>query len=102
LKPKEGFKWIVVDLTVENTGDDEYSMSTLLQMEAKDEQDRTYSIAFGPELQGKLDVVIPVGERARGEVAFEVPAETARLRFIFKQALGTGQAIWYIHLTTPS
>jgi hypothetical protein len=36
LKPAQGSKWVVVDLTVENTGDDEYAMSTLLQMQMRD------------------------------------------------------------------
>jgi len=93
-KPAGGYKWIVVDLTVENTGDDEYAMSTLLQMQMRDGEGRTYGIAIGPKLQGSLDVVIPVADKVRGEVAFEVPATATGLKFIFKQSFGTKQAMW--------
>ena len=93
-KPAEGYKWIVVDLSVENTGDTEYSMSTLLQTQMRDGEGRTYGIAMGPKLQGSLDVVIPVADKVRGEVAFEVPATATGLKFIFKQSFGTKEAIW--------
>lgn len=94
LKPAEGSKWIVVDLTVENTGDDEYAMSTILQMQMRDAEGRTYDIAIGPDLRGSLDVVIPVADKVTGEVAFEVPAAASGLKFIFKQSFGTKQAMW--------
>jgi hypothetical protein len=90
--PAEGYKWVVVDLTVENTGDDEYAMSTLLQMQMRDADGRTYNVAFGPDLRGTLDVIIPVADKVRGEVGFEVPTNAVGLKFIFKQAFGSEQA----------
>jgi hypothetical protein len=39
-------------------------------------------------------VVIPVDDKVTGEVAFEVPATAAGLKFIFKQSFGSKQAMW--------
>lgn len=92
--PDEGNVWVVVDVTVVNTGDDGYALSSLLQTAARDQESREYGIAFGPDLQGSLDGQIPPGDKLRGEVAFEVPTGQAGLQFVFKQALGSAQARW--------
>lgn len=92
--PDAGQIWLVVDATVVNTGDDSYSLSSLLQTAARDQEGREYGIAFGPDLQGQLDGTIPPGDRLRGEAAFEVPAGQPGLQFVFKQAFGAAQARW--------
>lgn len=92
--PGEGNTWLVVDVTVVNTGGDSYALSSVLQTAARDQEGREYGVAFGPDLQGSLDGQIPPGDRLRGEVAFEVPAGQAGLQFVFKQAIGPAQARW--------
>lgn len=92
--PDEGNVWLVVDVTVINTGGNSYALSSVLQTAARDQEGREHGIAFGPDLQGSLDGQIPPGDRLRGEIAFEVPTSQAGLQFVFKQAIGTAQARW--------
>ena len=92
--PDEGNTWLVVDVTVVNTGGDSYALSSVLQTAARDQEGREHGIAFGPDLHGGLDGQIPPGDKLRGEVAFEVPASQAGLQFVFKQAIGSAQARW--------
>jgi len=94
LKPDPGNVWIIVDVTVVNTGDDAYSLSSLLQTGARGADGREYDIAFGPDLMGSLDGSIPAGDMLRGEAGFEVPETASGLQFVFKQALGAQQARW--------
>jgi hypothetical protein len=92
--PDEGNVWLVVDVTVVNTGGNSYALSSVLQTAARDQEGREHGIAFGPDLQGSLDSQIPPGDKLRGEAAFEVPAGQAGLQFVFKQAIGSAQARW--------
>lgn len=92
--PGEGNTWLVVDVTVVNTGDNSYALSSVLQTAARDQEGREHGIAFGPDLQGSLDGQIPSGDKLRGEAAFEVPVGQTGLQFVFKQAIGSAQARW--------
>jgi hypothetical protein len=98
LKPDADKQWIVVDATVVNTGDDEYAMSTLLQMSIRDSDGREHGTpALGAETSGSLDGVIPPGQNLRGEVAIEVPATSTGLQFVFGQSFGGEQARWNLN-----
>lgn len=88
-------KYLLVDLTIENTGDEPEAVSTLLQMELMDADSYTYSIALYPDTKGSLDGEIAPGRKMRGEVAFDVP-ESEYYEFIFSDPFVTGQAIWKI------
>ncbi len=74
--PDEGNEFVLVDITVENTGDDDLTVSTLLQMELKDGRGRTYGISIlGSSVSDRefsQGSPIPPGGRRRGEIAFEV------------------------------
>ena len=91
--PDPGNRYIVIDVTVVNTGDDAYNISSILQTDVRDADGRVYSVTVGPETSGTLDGTIPAGDMLRGEAAFEVP-EAATLQFQFKQALGDDLARW--------
>jgi len=93
-KPDADKQWVVVDVTVENTGDDEYNISSLLQMAIRDSEGREHrDIAFA-DTSGSLDGTIPAGQTLRGENATEVPAGATGLQFVFKQSFGSEQARW--------
>jgi len=93
-KPAADKQWIVVDVTVENTGDDEYNISSLLQTAIRDSEDREHSDLALADTSGSLDGTIPTGQSLRGERAFEIPAASTGLQFVFKQAFGNEQARW--------
>lgn len=91
-----GFRYVIVDATVTNTGDDAYNISSLLQTSVRDADSREYTVTIGPEQQGQLDGSIQVGESLRGESVFEVPDGVA-LQWAFEQSItGTQEARWNI------
>jgi hypothetical protein len=85
-KPAEGNRFVVVELSIANNGDEAANLSTLLQMKLKDAGGRQY----GPDLLAATaaDGAAPEGELApgetvRGPVGFQVPAEAEGLAFVF-------------------
>lgn len=86
-QPEEGKQFVVVDVMLVNQGNRSVSVSSLLQMELKDETEQRYDVdlmastaagASGP------DGEISPGERVRGKVGFQVPAGAPGLTFIFE------------------
>lgn len=85
-KPAEGHQFLVVDVTLENTGAAAETISTLLQMWLKDSTGQRYKVdllamtaAGGTSPDGEL----AAGEKLKGQVAFEVPADATGLLFVF-------------------
>lgn len=85
-KPNAGFKFLVVDITIENTSATAISVSTLLQMSVKDsggqkfDVDLMASVASGGS---SPDGEIAPGEKLRGQVGFQVPENATGLVFVF-------------------
>lgn len=75
ISPDDGNEIVIVDITVENTGDEELTVSTLLQMELKDAEGWTYgtSISALSALDQGFAQGNPIapGSERRGEIAFE-------------------------------
>lgn len=85
-KPAAGMRFVVVDLSITNTGSTAATLSTMLQMKLKDADGRQYPVdvlaltaAGGAAPEGEL----APGETVRGPVGFQVPADTAGLVFVF-------------------
>jgi len=85
-KPNAGFKFLVVDVTIENTSATAINVSTLLQMSVKDsggqkfDVDLMASVASGGS---SPDGEIAPGEKLRGQVGFQVPENATGLVFVF-------------------
>jgi len=75
--PDAGNEFVVLDITVENTGDAELTVSTSLQMALKDDTGRSYDTSFGASstLDREFSQSSPIqpGSQRRGEIAFEAP-----------------------------
>jgi hypothetical protein len=85
-KPAEGNRFVVVELSIANNGDEAANLSTLLQMKLKDAGGRQYApdllaatAADGAAPEGEL----APGETVRGPVGFQVPAKAEGLAFVF-------------------
>jgi len=73
-------RFVAVEMTLENTSDEQQSFSTLLQVELIDGQDRGWDVALaGYELPG-LDTTLVEGQPRRGFVVFEVPPDATDLQ----------------------
>ncbi len=93
--PNPGNIWVIVDVTVRNTGTVDSSLSTLLQTSLRDGNGREYTSTIGPRLQAALEEgTIRSNSEVGGEVAFEIPQNVlSGLQFVFR-SIGDGQASW--------
>ncbi len=86
IKPNQGHKWILVNTTIANKGQESKKFS-VISFAMMDGQNNTYDVAL---LAGALEDVesptgdISPGEKRQGEVAFEVPENAKELKFLFK------------------
>lgn len=85
-KPKAGYKFLVVDLTIENKSDKAVNISTMLQMALKDTTGQKYDVDFMANLASggsSPDGEISPGEKLRGQVGFQIPENATGLVFVF-------------------
>lgn len=86
----KGNELLVVEIRLENTGEDEALVSSILQMFVVDEKGNRYDAGFydpGSRFQdGQLDA----GGVASGNVAFEVPKDARELYFVFETDITGG------------
>lgn len=92
----ENDKFLVVNLTAENTTDEEQIVSSIMNVELKDADGYSYTTTILLEgTKGQFDGTVEVGGKLRGEIPFDVSdSETYELSFsdLFK----SGKAIWVI------
>ncbi|MCB0037575.1 MAG: DUF4352 domain-containing protein, partial [Anaerolineales bacterium] len=85
-QPDEGKKFVLLDLLFVNQGENTRSISTLLQMKLKDGTAQQYDIDLMASVAGggnSPDGELNPGERIRGQVGFQVPADASGLEFVF-------------------
>ncbi len=93
--PDEGFRYLVVDLTLENKSSESISIASVWQMFVKDLSSRKYDIDLKALLAsgGSLpDGELIPGEKLRGQAAFQVPVNASGFIFVFDaEVWGTGK-----------
>lgn len=85
-KPNAGFKFLVVDITIENKGATAISVSTLLQMSLKDPSGQKYDVDIMASVASggsSPDGEIAPSEKLRGQVGFQIPENATGLVFVF-------------------
>jgi hypothetical protein len=85
-KPNAGFKFLVVDITIENISTTAINVSTLLQMSVKDASGQKFDVDFSTSMAlggSSPDGEIAPGEKLRGKVDFQVPGNATGLVFVF-------------------
>lgn len=89
-------QFIVVNLTAENTTEEEQVISSIINVELKDSEGYAYSTTFLTEgIKAQLDGSIEPGGTLRGEIPFDVPtSDTYELHF--SNPFTSGKAIWKI------
>lgn len=96
-QPNAGNRFVVVDLSITNTGNQAANVSTLLQMKLKDATGRQYNLdlmattaASGAAPEGEL----APGETLRGPVGFQVPGDAEGLAFVFNGNVFSGGKVF--------
>ena len=96
-QPETGNQFVAVELLFVNTGSTADSISSLLQMELKDADNRSYDIdMFAPSAAGtgSPEGEIAPGERIRGSVGFQTPVDAPGLQFVFDASVFGGGRIF--------
>lgn len=96
-KPKEGYKFLILDLTVENLqADKTVTISSLIQFKVTDKDGYSYDVSFGTAYLDRKwsDGDLLPGQKRRGNVAFEVPKNAQGLKFEFLFEIGGTTAIF--------
>lgn len=85
-QPDEGKRFLGIDLTLENKTTEPVAVSTMLQMEVKDDTGQTYNLDIGAisAMDGTTpDGELAPGEKLRGQVGYQVPRDATGLMFVF-------------------
>lgn len=99
MQPEEGKRFLVVDVTFENTGSDAATVSSIMNMELKDDTGQSYNIDLGATTasEGKSpDGTIVAGDKLRGQVGYQVPTDATGLQWIFKEAIGSNRVVFVV------
>jgi hypothetical protein len=96
IKPKGGWKFVIVDVLVENKSQKIREISSALQMYLKDASGRKYTFHLGAQTladAGLPDDELQPGEKVRGQIGFQVPETAQELTFVFDaEVVGFGKA----------
>lgn len=85
-QPDEGQKFIAVDLMLVNQGDDPVAVSSIMQMELRDDTAQRYTpdlLASSATGASSPEGELSPGERMRGKVGFQVPQDASGLQFVY-------------------
>lgn len=94
LRPEEGNIYKIIDITLENMGEESVSISSLLMFSLSDAEGYKYNVTIAPDTKGSIEGELQPGRKLRGEIAFEVPEDAVGLELLFEpNVFGFGQAI---------
>ncbi len=86
IKPKEGYKFVAVDVQLQNKGETVQEITSIVQMYLKDSTGQKYTFHLGAQSvidSGLPDDELQPGERIRGQIGFQVPSDAQGLIFVF-------------------
>lgn len=96
--PAEGNLYIYIDVTVENIGDEDVTVSSLMIFTLYDKEGYEADIAFVTDAKGNLDGSLAPGRKMSGEIIYQIPKDTKEFELEIKpDFLGSDAA--YIPIT---
>ena len=89
-------QFVVANLTIENGTDEEQTVSSVMNIELKDDEGYTYNTTILTEgTKGQLDGTLPPGESMKGDIPFDV-SKSDKYELHFSDPFKSGKAIWVI------
>lgn len=87
-------KYIVVNLTAENTSEEEKIVSSMVSVEFKDSEGYTYTQSILLEgLEGHFDGTLEPGGKLRGEIAYDV-GSSEYYEVSYMEPFTSGKEVW--------
>jgi predicted small lipoprotein YifL len=96
MKPKDGNTFLLIEITIENQGNKDAAISSMLSFSLVDKDGRSqeYSIGAMTGAKGKLDGSIPPTRKMTGELGYEVSTNSQAFELQIKNdILSNGTAI---------
>lgn len=89
-------QFLVANLTIENGTDEEQPVSSIMNIELKDDEGYAYTTTILTEgTKGQLDGSIQAGDQMRGEIPFDV-AKSDVYHLNYSDPFKSGKAVWVI------
>jgi hypothetical protein len=99
--PEAGMKWLVVDMTFKNAGDEAEAISSMMQIRLVDDDGYDCDAALFTDTNGRIDGKVGPGMTMRGEEAFDVKEASKSWTLIFEPGMfDSTQVIWSIDPAT--
>jgi len=96
VQPKEGYKFVGLDVQIENRGEIVKEITSVVQMYLKDSTGQKYTFHLGSQSildSGLPDDELQPGERVRGQIGYQIPTNVSGLIFVFDaEVFGFGKA----------
>lgn len=94
IKPKDGYEFLKVDITLENISKESKAVSSILMFKVVDTDGRSYNQTITENQKGQLDGEVGPGRKITGEYIVEVPKGSKDLELEFDSSLlSSGQVI---------
>lgn len=77
IKPEAGYEYLLIDVLVENVGDQTETISSLAMFSLYDNDGYKCDLALTDEAVGSADGTIIAGKHIRGELSYEVPLDSS-------------------------
>jgi hypothetical protein len=90
IQPKQGYKFVSVDVQIENMSETVREITSIAQMYLKDSTGQQYTFHLGAQsvIDGGLpDDELQPGERIRGQIGYQVPTDASGLIYVFDENL---------------
>lgn len=79
----EGYTYLVVDTTVENTGKEAFTSRATVQFQVMSSEGFAFDKTSIPGLNGNIDGEVAPGAKVTGEIAFQVPKDAKGLQLFY-------------------
>jgi hypothetical protein len=87
--------FLVLDVTIENTGNDEANVSSFISISLRGSDSYDYDQSYFVDTKGSLDGSIRAGGTLRGQVAYDVPSLNF-YEFNYSHNAFTGEAVTFV------
>lgn len=96
-EPENDF-FLVIDVTIENTGSDELTISSIMSFDLRDSNGEKGSYAYLDAVTSQLDGTLMVGDILKGQIAFDVK-DSESYNFYYLDSLIDDQIKFIINKT---
>jgi hypothetical protein len=91
--PREGYRFVVADVTIENLATSSIDISPLLDFHVKDSEGNVYNVAVVPSEKEMLSGTLLPGDSLREEIGFEIKNNKHGLRLYYESGRMSDQIV---------